>query len=265
MEKVPGGGLRLVGAGPALMGQCPPGQCFDGDVDGLDDAWEQLVLETFRPLVRVTDDEPLLADPDGVFAFVGRVRLVQASPFVAQVYLMLGYSKDYGNCGLTGHNGDSERVVVELEAVPLGAAGDVQVRRAYTAAHEGTVTDHGKVYTGPELDTVLDYGTDEEGRLRWRVRSSRSKHATYGNAQLCADAFLLPCFAETCAADGAGEDLDAPVVNAGEDDERLVNDLGDLGFPGDFAWEDQDFCGGVREGGCSSSVRSKLTVDPFAG
>jgi hypothetical protein len=43
-----------------------------------------------------------------------------------------------------------------------------------------------------------------------------------------------------------------------------VSDLGPVGFPGDDAWADRRFCGGLGGEECSSSVREKLVVDPFA-
>jgi hypothetical protein len=53
--------------------------------------------------------------------------------------------------------------------------------------------------------------------------------------------------------------------NAGELAAPRISDLTELGFPGDDAWTDADFCGGLGGTGCSSPVRAKLLVDPFEG
>ncbi len=258
-EKLPGTGLHIVGAGPALA------TCVgcDLDLDGLDDQWEQAVLEAARPAVRLSDDEPHLTDDDAVLAQVGRVELVALAPVEVRVYVMLGYSEDYGSCGLTAHHGDSERVALVLRGdADDGAGNDMWVTQAYTAAHEGTATDHGRVYVDEALDTELVYAV-VDGATRWVVAASEAKHATYGNATLCADAFFIPCLVETCAPDDGGVVLLPPVINAGEPDAPLVTDLGPLGFAGDDAWADQPFCGGTPMGGCSSPVREKLLNNPF--
>ncbi|MCA9636040.1 MAG: hypothetical protein KC420_08425, partial [Myxococcales bacterium] len=93
------------------------------------------------------------------------------------------------------------------------------------------------------------------------------KHATYATIAICEGISLIPCFDEDCAPDGVDDpgayDRLPEVVNAGEESSPRVSDLGVVGFPGDDAWKDQDFCGGLGPGTCSSAVREKLLVDPF--
>ena len=62
----------------------------------------------------------------------------------------------------------------------------------------------------------------------------------------------------------AAFDLLPPVINAGEPDAPRWTSLTAIGFAGEDAWLDQEFCGGQgTTGPCSSSVLSKLVEDPF--
>ena len=238
--------------------------CEDLDEDGLVDAWEDGVLQLLHPIRRMDEEESLFDDAEAVIADVGRVS--PGGPGYL-VYIMLGYSRDYGSCGITSHNGDSERVALQLEPWPEEGPGGLLVHAAYTAAHEGSVNDHGRVFTGSEVaDLVMD-DDPQTGDPRWVVFPSENKHATYATVDICEGISVVPCFDEDCAPDGVTDpeayDLLPSVHNAGELDARRLDDLGDLGFPGDSAWADQDFCGGLGGSDCSSSVRSKLLEDPF--
>jgi hypothetical protein len=100
------------------------------------------------------------------------------------------------------------------------------------------------------------------------VFPSQDKHATYVSIDVCENISPVPCLDEDCGPDGVANpseyDLLPPFVNAGEEAHPRVTDLTMIGFPGDSAWADQDFCGGLGGGGCSSAVREKLLSDPFA-
>lgn len=238
--------------------------CDDLDGDGLTDAWEDAALDRLRPLQRLDEAEPLVNDASAVLADVGRVA---KSGDLIDLFVMLGYSEDYGSCGgFTSHHGDSERVALELERLADGP-GDVRVVFAYTAAHEGTPTDHGHVFLGAELDTLVHDADPATAEPRWVVFPSRAKHATYATVDICEGISIVPCFDEDCAPDGAADpsqlDRLPPVVNAGEENAPRVTELSVVGFPGDDAWAKQDFCGGLGGTGCSSPVRDKLLVSPF--
>jgi hypothetical protein len=201
--------------------------CEDVDEDGLTDGWEDALLAAMRPLRRFDEAEMLLADATAVMGDVGRVAAVGEH---FRVYVMLGYHLDYGSCGVSGHNGDSERVVLDLVRDPEGGAGGTIMAGAYTAAHEGTVNDHGMV-------------------------------------EICENISLIPCLDEDCAPDDVDDlalfDVLPPWINAGEEAAPRATELSVVGFPGEQAWVEQDFCGGLGGTGCSSPVRTKLTVDPF--
>lgn len=270
----PEGALGLTTNLPALTAACQAVQaagvpCLDADEDGLADAWEDLVLERMQPLSRYDEDEPLVADASFVTANVGRVALIAAEPLEVNVYVMLGYSRDYGSCSFTSHNGDSERVALKLRQMG-DAPGDVSVAAAYTAAHEGTATDHGRVFSGADLSQLSFTDDPATGEPRWVVFPSASKHATYATVDICEGISVIPCFDEDCNPDGVSDpatfDRLPPVHNAGEEQRPLLTDLGAIGFPGDDAWADQEFCGGLGNGeACSSAVREKLLNDPFGG
>ena len=271
------GALALTTNLPALFSDCQSAPfegtpCADLDQDGLTDAWEDIVLDRLRPLLRFDEDESLFDDSAAVVHDVGRVALVSTAPLRARVFIMLGYSRDYGSCGFTSHNGDSERVALDLtapEAVgpqPVGP-GDVVTVAAYTAAHEGAVTDQGRLFKGEDLAQLVHEDDPSTGEPRWVVFPSQDKHATYATITICEDVSPFPCIDEDCAPDGVPDpgafDLLPGIVNAGEDTAPLVTDLTAIGFPGEDAWADQKFCGGLGGGPCSSAVREKLLDDPF--
>ena len=269
-EPDPTGVIRLRSNLPAEVGAClavPMREvpCGDGDGDGLVDAWEDVVLDHLRPLVRLDEDEPLVDDAMATVGHVGRVHPVVGGHY--RVFLMLGYGQDYGRCGLTGHNGDSERIVLDLEAFAAGDGGDVRLSGLYTASHEGTANDHSQIFRGDAL-SMLERGVDPtSGEVRLLVFVSEGKHATYATNAICEGVSSVPCLQEDCEADGV---LDAsryqilmPYVNAGEPTSPLVTDLASLGFIGDDAWAEQPFCGGRDRGSCAAPVREKLLLDPF--
>jgi hypothetical protein len=244
----------------------PTAPCDDDDGDGLVDAWEDVAFERLRPQRRFDEAESLVDDATAVLADVGRV--APGPTTGVHVYVMLGYSRDYGSCGgISGHNGDSERVAIDLAAWPEGGAGGVVVLQAYTAAHEGTATDHGRVFAGGDLGELVFAPDPDTGEPRWVVFPSADKHATYATLEICEGISFVPCFDEDCGPDGVADpsrfDALPPGDNAGELEAPRLTDLAVLGFPGEDAWAEQDFCGGLGGTGCSSPVRDKLLVDPF--
>lgn len=239
--------------------------CGDVDLDGLTDAWEDLVLGLLRPAIRFDEAEPLVDDPAAVLVDVGRVAPADDGSGAIRVYVMIGYHQDYGRCAVSAHHGDSERVVIDLEPI---AAGDADALGFYTAAHEGTITDSGHVFRDAELAELSFPADPTTAEPRWMIFSSDGKHASYGTVQRCEDAQWAPCLEEDCDADGVdpGPFTRLPeVFNAGEEGAPRLTDLAPVGFPGEDAWAEQDFCGGLGADllGCAAPVREKLLVDPF--
>jgi hypothetical protein len=247
----------------ALEGDPP---CDDADIDGLVDAWEDAALDRLRPMRRFDEVETVVTDAAAVMADVGRVA-PGPSDAELRLYVMLGYSRDYGSCGLTSHNGDSERVALALAPWREGGPGGVVMAQAYTAAHEGSTNDHGRVFAQEELGVLVFAPDPDTGEPRWVVFPSADKHATYATVEICEGISQVPCFDEDCGPDGVADPslFDAlPIAaNAGEEGAPRLTDLAEVGFPGEDAWAEQDFCGGLGGSGCSSAVREKLLVDPF--
>lgn len=266
-QLLPGPRLGFVCDLPFAVDACaqlPNAPCDDLDADGLADAWEDLALAALRPLRRMDEAEQLLTDPTAVIGDVGRVARVGEH---LRIHVMLGYSIDYGSCGFTGHHGDSERIALDLIADPDAGAGGVRVVGAYTAAHENTASDHGRIFVDADLDQLV-YSVDADtGDPRWVVYPSADKHATYATLAICENISAIPCLDEDCGPDDVDEpakfDLLPAFVNAGEETAPRATELSVVGFPGEQAWADQDFCGGLGGTGCSSPVREKLLVDPF--
>ena len=220
------------------------------------------------PLIRFDEQEPMFLETGAVLYDVGRVAPAPLPSDHVRVFVMMGCSKDYGRCALSLHDGDSERVVLDLAPLSTGDPGDYAVVGTYTAAHEGTVTDHGLVLGEDELGTATFEADPLSGEPRWVVYASDGKHATYQSIDLCEDAEWAPCLDEDCAPDNvdvpADFDILPPFINAGEEVAPRWTSLSAIGFAGDDAWLDQDFCGGQGPAGpCSSSVLSKFVVDPF--
>jgi hypothetical protein len=231
--------------------------CEDLDGDGLADEWESRVLAAFRPMVRFADGEPYLDDPDAKLLQIGRVFPVGTDPLVVRALIVVAYHRDYGStcAGIGAHWGDPERVAVELEALPEGGAGDVILARAYTAGHENTAGDVSRSFAREELDR-LEYTSEP----RWAIHASLQKHASFANTTLCEEASKLPCIRETC---GAAEELLPDVINAGEPEVPMLDDLTAYGFPGELAWTDTEFCGGSTRAPCAGPLINKLIDDPF--
>lgn len=234
----------------------------DVDRDGLSDAWEDAVLETVRPILLLHSGDGAFHDRDAVIALVGRVAPARDHILVA---ITIAFSRDYGRCEGDRHPGDTERVAVELIPDPRDPDRAVIANRWYTAAHEGTASDRsaqGMFFdlgpVGPEAG--VDVGT---GSLPlWSVLVARDKHASYTTREACAGK-RVPCLDDVCADWSTVVPLYLAPWNAGEPSHPRLEELGEVGFPGECAWCTQTFCGGRTTTGCASPMVGKLLVDPF--
>jgi hypothetical protein len=182
------------------------------------------------------------------------------------VFIMLGYSFDYGRCAQGGHRGDSERVALDLEitaSMPArpeladypGEGWTISVTRFYTAAHEGTSTDASRISSPAEVEGDLDITG-----ARWRIYAGRAKHGSFPTRASCQTAADGICTMEDCQSYHL---LLFPIVNAGEPD--MPSGIA-LPFPGESIWSEAPFCGGIASGDlpCATTARRKLIDDPFA-
>ena len=228
--------------------------CADSDGDGLGDAFEAMMLERLRPVVAMHSEEPLIYDPLAKVAAVGRVTPVADGHL--RVFIILGYSFDYGRCAQGGHRGDSERVAIDLVIDPPGfsvsALDSYSVAGFYTAAHEGTPTDASRISTPSEIEAIGDVTGD-----RWMIYAARAKHGSFPSRASCQTAADGVCTTEDCQSFHL---LLFPIVNAGEPDAPMATEtaLGPI-------WSDAPFCGGIDQSDlpCATAPRGKLVDDPF--
>lgn len=267
---------RLTFTTPLARGaeDCDPA-CDDVDGDGLNDAWEDALLEVAAPLVEFDDAEPGQTDDTLTTAIVGRVAKAPSDPSLTRVFIVMLWTHDYGwqtgTCvdfanGLA-HRGDTERMILEFEH-PDGTQS--RLKRAYIAAHEASVEDASQNFAGATLNQ-LEFDTSGDS-ARLRVYAGLGKHGTFASKAACESQQGACTTSEECGADGVA-DRSAyqhlfPVTNAGEIDNPRLELLDDLGFEGEPVWSlDTRFCASLpqNEIGCAYTVGGMLTVDTFEG
>ncbi|GAA3761211.1 hypothetical protein [Terriglobus aquaticus] len=153
---------------------------IDSDGDGLSDALEARLIEQFRPVWMVSENDcskvPARFVPDASVPRVGAddgTIYAQASPGGRAGEVEIHYYHLWRrDCGEMGHALDTEHV-----AVLLRSDGESWKASAwYAAAHEDTVCDAGQVTRASTIDAV-DHGA--------RVWVSAGKHASYFAERLC--------------------------------------------------------------------------------
>jgi hypothetical protein len=253
-----GGRLRIASELERDAASCA--DCSDRDGDGLADEWEAALLERVRPVVRFDRSEPLFCDPESFLGAVGRV-VRGPEPGHFRAFVALFYTYDYGRCTVSRHRGDVERVVLDLiEAGPT----ELEVVAAYTAAHEYTPFDGGRVFQGGDLADLELRPDVRSNEPRWVVYASSGKHATYATPVLCAAHSGFACTGEDCADGEAHRELVFPIANAGEPSEPLSIDL--FGILEVDPWTPEPFCPawGIDRTPCGpGAIRDKLVRDPF--
>mgnify|MGYP001577001860 CR=1 FL=1 len=176
----------------------------DLDGDGLDDALEARLAQTWLPVLAV---HPQDACPLGGIVYRARKHPLDPSlVFVTWVYLL---ERD---CGLTSHVGDDE-----VFAATINPATGVTALRAIS--HQGTVCQRtGTCGTCGSLS-----GCEQNDAGRPLVYFSKDKHGGYTTLSGCN---TLTCLDQCVVGDRPG----VPLVNAGEPGAHLTEDLTDAGF-----------------------------------
>lgn len=149
--------------------------------------------------------------------------------------------------------------------------GSAWVTEAYTAAHEGELTDQSTLDDLDDLDQLEITADPATGEPRWLVYASEGKHATFASAEHCEEASIIHCLEEDCAPDRVSDKarysiLGAHALNTGEESHPLADDLAEFGMPGEHIWLDQTFCGGLGRANaadCSSGLLEKMRSDPM--
>lgn len=240
--------------------------CADDDEDGLVDAWEAVLLDRLLPVVWLDESEPFAADSTALLVALGRVSPSPLDPAQTRVSFALAWSADYGSCDYGAHSGDSERVVLDLAPTATG----VLIEQVFTGAREDADYDSSATFAGDSLSELATVADASTGEPRWVVHASTGVHSLYGTTAACEGAWWwLVCVDDDCdpdeVADRSPYERLPEVHNMGEEEARLFDRLDSLGFPGDFAWVEQRFCGGGdRTGDCDdTSIRWLLTDDPL--
>lgn len=177
----------------------------DADRDGLPDALEQRLARDHLPNLSL---HPQDACPLG-----GIIYRARPHPLDATLVLILYDHLYERDCGLGGHVGDNETF-----AVTVNPANGVTAMKAIS--HQNTpcqkITSCGTC-SGLAACDVADGGHP-------RVYASRDKHGTYVQKSGCTTVSFCP---DDCT---AGEQLGVPLINVGEPNAHLVEDLTDAGF-----------------------------------
>jgi hypothetical protein len=223
---------------------------IDLDLDGLDDRWELTMAGRYLPFLSRNPTEAC-----GVSGLLARVRPHPSNP----AYLHILYDQLYDeDCGLRGHVGDDESFGITVDPslpAPQGIVAMVAVAHNDDLACQRT-SNCGLCASMSPCATQTWQGAS------WPVVFiSRNKHASYVQPGLCG---LGSCL-DACAL--ATTPTSPPIVNAGEPDAHLIEDLTTQGFiTAANGWTEptlmsfDPWAAGVRFGG--SGVIADNLVDP---
>jgi hypothetical protein len=184
----------------------------DDDGDGLDDAHELQLAIDYMPYISI--------DPADGCALDGMVVRVRPHPADATKILIVYDHLFQNDCGFAGHVGDDEVFGVAIDPALPAPAGILAIR---AVSHQGTPCERDTQCStcgGGDMRAACDRASD----MTPIVYPSKDKHGQY--------ATLAQCSAGTCFDQCTLNPMRAhpPVVNVGEPDHHLVDDLTDHGF-----------------------------------
>jgi hypothetical protein len=217
------GGAGQGGAGQGGEGG-GAGPAPDDDGDGIADSQEQMLAEAYLPFISV---DP--ADKCSLGGIVYRVRPHPMNPALIHIIYDHLFEND---CGAFGHVGDNEVFGATIDPSVPPPAGILALR---AVTHQGQLpcektTECGSCSGLPACSTTTKNGEDG-----WPVAfSSKDKHATYVEKGECGGICLDSCTL-------APMEADTPLVNAGEPDKHLTEDLTANGFiTAANGWKEQE-------------------------
>lgn len=184
----------------------------DKDKDGLDDALEQTLAETYLPFLSLAPD-----DGCSLGGIVFRLYPHPTDPnFIHIIYDHL-FETD---CGINGHTGDNEVFGATIDPKVAPPEGIIALR---AVTHQGEFCE--KTTECGTCSGLMACGTAmKNGKAFPVVFSSKDKHATYVVQGECN---VFSCLDE-CALNA--KDTAVPLVNAGEPTAPLTNNLTSSGF-----------------------------------
>jgi hypothetical protein len=231
----------------------------DNDGDSVDDGLEDLLAAQFFPWVwydsgenaGCTNPATTAGNPGTALA---RVRPHPADASKIAIQYVILYQRDCGDFGgFSAHAGDVEAFSVALAPNPACPYG-YGAFSLKTVAHEGQIGEHTDQRL---LGNSCTWGRAAGGSpYVARIYASENKHGNYasdsscdsslGGLENCSESFTLPY----------------NVFNIGEDNARRIDELSGYQFPGEYAWSDVPFRGGLGNGlGDAGTVRAKMLND----
>lgn len=220
----------------------------DDDHDGLGDLIEDAAARAYLPFLASHSE-----DACPLSGIVFRARPHPDDDALLHVVYSRLFETD---CGLGGHVGDNEAFGATIDPTRAPPAGLVALR---AISHQGTLCE--RTTTCGSCDDLKPCHTSPDGRAV--LFSSKDKHA--GAVDLDAGCGLLSCF-DSCEL--GDEPAEVPLLNVGEPDAPLVDDLTAQGFVREEQgwsepsvlhydpWSDQEF-------GTAGVVAGDLIDDAF--
>lgn len=189
----------------------PAAWAADLDLDGLNDDFEQALLERFRPVFMLSATECDMLPSEFLAGAKDPIKPVRNGTIYGQVFpfdkdgtrIEIHYFHLWArDCGRGSHNLDAEHVSVLIEARPGAPAEEYKAKYWQSAAHEGTVCDaaHGA--------RAEDLAAETSGATIW---VSHGKHASFLSSGTCN---RLGCGGDRCQAVAAMEP--GKLINIGE-------------------------------------------------
>lgn len=202
------GGVAGTATGGAA-GNGSGGSGVDADGDGIDDATEQSLAESYFPYYSVAPD-----DTCPLHGVVFRAAPHPDDPTKIALWYVVLFQKD---CGANGHVGDDEGIGAVIDPA-LPAPGGILALRAIS--HQGTLCE--KITTCGTLPSCDACTTADKGGKPFPVVfPSVNKHGNYVSESTCDANFI--CDFGGCTLNPTPSA--PPFVNAGEPGKPLTNDL----------------------------------------
>jgi hypothetical protein len=190
----------------------------DLDQDGVADQLEQALLEKFRPVFMISDDDCDQLPSEFVSGAKGPVALDRNGTIYGQVFRPLSAAPDSAvleihyyhlwsrDCGRISHALDAEYVALLVHSTEIRNPADSwKATHWYAAAHEDTVCDTSTIARASAI------GAEERAATVW---VSRGKHGSYFSPEQC----MKGCGQDRC--------VNSSAVSPG----KLIN-LGERGAP----------------------------------
>lgn len=181
-----------------MLAFCAASSAWAGDTDrdGLDDAFEQALLERFRPTFMLSAAECDVMPSEFLAGARDPVEPIRNGTIYGRVFRSGGdgnaieihyYHLWARDCGFGQHPLDVEHVAVLVEAPgPISPAGEYKAKYWFASGHQGTVCDAANGARASDIAAETSGGT---------VWISRGKHASFLSQDACN---RLGCGGDSC-------------------------------------------------------------------